>query len=151
MADIPVDTQVYLTPPVVGVPDTPPGQPGRPFAQLRVVNDAKAVEVRSLIRQPAFALQPVAIRQTERGLLTYDCGACGVWTLTPAHAVREEWLFVRQETDGAFSFSLSNAPADTTLAQLRGWRCQRYFAERTYQDAKSEGGWAELVARKYRA
>jgi len=27
----------------------------------------------------------------------------------------------------------------------------RYFAERTFQDAKSEGGWDELVALKYRA
>jgi hypothetical protein len=84
-------------------------------------------------------------------LLTYDSAARRVWTLTPAHAVREEWLFVRREVDGTFSFSLSNAPADTPLAQLALWRCQRYFAERTYQDAKSEGGWDELVARKYRA
>lgn len=93
----------------------------------------------------------MAIRQTERGRLTYNCAARRVWTRTPAHAVREEWLFRRRETDGTFSFSLSNAPASTPLAQLALWRCQRYFAERTYQDAKSEGGWAELVARKYRA
>ena len=31
------------------------------------------------------------------------------------------------------------------------WRCERYFAERTFQDAKTEAGWDELVARKYRA
>ena len=29
--------------------------------------------------------------------------------------------------------------------------CWRYFTERTYQDAKSELGWADLQARKYRA
>lgn len=58
---------------------------------------------------------------------------------------------MRREHDGKFSFSLSNAPADTPLAQLALWRCLRYFAERVFQDAKSEGGWDELVARKYRA
>jgi len=84
-------------------------------------------------------------------LLTYDCAACRVWTLTPAGAVRAEWLFMRRETDATFSFSLSNAPADTPLTTLALWRCQRYFVERTFQDAKSEGGWDELVARKYRA
>jgi hypothetical protein len=31
------------------------------------------------------------------------------------------------------------------------WRGQRYFVERTFQDEKSEMGWDELVAQKYRA
>ncbi|MDM8528560.1 hypothetical protein QUF58_10155 [Anaerolineales bacterium HSG24] len=37
------------------------------------------------------------------------------------------------------------------MTQLAIWRCLRYFAERTFQDARSEAGWDELVARKYRA
>jgi hypothetical protein len=71
----------------------------------------------------------------------------------PLHSkvVGEEWLLVRREPDGSFSFSLSNAPYDTSLAQLSFWRCERYFAERTFQDAKTEAGWDELIARKYRA
>jgi hypothetical protein len=40
---------------------------------------------------------------------------------------------------------------ETSLAQLAFWRSERYFAERTFQDAKTEAGWDELVARKYRA
>jgi len=151
VADMPVDTPVYLVQPLVGVPETPPGKQGRPFALPQVLNEAPSVEVRTLVGHPDFALRPMAIRQTERGLLTYDCAACRVWTLTPAGAVREEWLFMRREADDTFSFSLSNAPADTPLTTLALWRCQRYFVERTFQDAKSEGGWDELVARKYRA
>ena len=46
---------------------------------------------------------------------------------------------------------MSNASAETPLCQLALWRSQRYFAERIFQDAKSEAGWDELVARKYRA
>ena len=65
--------------------------------------------------------------------------------------VRAEWLFLRREPDDSFSYSLSNAPADTALERLATWRSLRYFAERIFQDAKSEGGWDELVARKYRA
>jgi SRSO17 transposase len=151
MADIPVDTQVYLVKPLVGVPATPPGKQGRPFSVPQVLNEAQSVAVRTLVGDPDLALRPIEIRQTERGLLTYDCAACRVWTLTPADDVREEWLFIRREADDTFSFSLSNAPAATPLTQLALWRCQRYFAERTFQDAKSEGGWDELVARKYRA
>jgi SRSO17 transposase len=151
MADVPVDTQVYLSRPVVGVPETPVGKKGRPFSQWRVLSDEQPVEVRALVTGSALALQPIAVRHTERGLLTYECAARRVWTITDAGDVREEWLFIRREDDGSHSFSLSNAPTATPLDQLASWRCERYFAERIFQDAKSEGGWDELVARKYRA
>jgi SRSO17 transposase len=151
MADIPSDTLVYLEKPVVGIPQTPLGKKGPPFTQPRVLNDLQPVAVRTLVDHPDFGRQPVTIRHTERGWLTYQCAARRVWTLTPNLEVREEWLFIRREPDDTFSFSLSNAPADTPLAQLAVWRCQRYFAERIFQDAKSEGSWDELVARKYRA
>lgn len=151
MADIPANMQVYLTKPIVGIPETPPGKKGRPFSQPQVLNGVEAVTARTLVGHSDFVLQPVAIRQTERGLLIYHCAAHRVWTLTPEGEVREEWLFIRREGDDTFSFSLSNAPVSTPLAQLALWRCQRYFAERIFQDCKSEGGWDELVARKYRA
>lgn len=150
MADIPDNLLVYLEKPVVGIPQDPPGKMGRASTRLRVLSDGKPVQVRSLANHPDLSLQPVVIRQTERGLLTYECAAHRVWTIAEGQ-VREEWLFVRRETDGKLTFSLSNASVDTPLAQLALWRCQRYFAERTFQDAKSEAGWDELVARKYRA
>jgi len=151
MADIPADTHVYLEEPLVGVPKTPPGKKGRPFSRPQVLSDDHPVKVRALCPHPDLVLQPVEIRHTERGMLTYECAARRVWTVTQAGQVREEWLFIRRENDGTFSFSLSNAPADTPLAQLARWRCERYFAERIFQDVKSEAGWDELVARKYRA
>jgi SRSO17 transposase len=149
IADIPVDIQVYLNKPVVGVPTTPPDKRGRPFSRIQVLSDDQPVEVRSLVS--GMELRPVEVRHTERGLLVYDCAARRVWTLTQEGVVRAEWLLVRREHDGSFSFSLSNAPVETTLAQLAYWRCQRYFAERVFQDAKTEAGWDELEARKYRA
>lgn len=118
MADIPADTQVYLEKPTVGVPETPPGKKGPPFTQPRLLNDVQPVEVRSLVDHPDFAWQLVAVRHAERGLLSYPCAARQVWTLTPKMDVREECLFIRREPDDTFSFSLSNAAADTPLAQL---------------------------------
>jgi hypothetical protein len=46
---------------------------------------------------------------------------------------------------------LCNASPDTSLERLAWWKCQRYFIEHSNQDAKSELGWDELPARKYRA
>jgi len=149
--DVPINTHVYLNKPVVGVPETLPGKVGRPFSQWQVLSDQQSVEVRSLLDQPDFTLQPVELRHTERGLLIYHCAARQIWTITDEGIVRQEWLLIWQEPDGTIHFTLSNAPLETPLAQLARWRCLRYFAERTFQDVRSEAGWDELVARKYRA
>ena len=151
MADIPVNTQVYLHKPMVGIPETPPGKKGRPFTRWQVLSDDKPIEVRSVATRPDIVLQPLQIRYTERGMLTYECAARRVWTITESGQAQEEWLFIRREHDGSLSYSLSNAAVDTPLTQLALWRCWRYFAERIFQDAKSEGGWDELQARKYRS
>jgi SRSO17 transposase len=151
VADIPKNTQVYLERPVVGIPERPPGKRGRPFSKLQVLNEVQPVKVRQLVTHSDTVLQPVDVRHTERGLLTYECAARRIWTITEKGQVLEEWLFIWQEPDDAFRFSLSNAPAETPLSQLALWRSQRYFAERIFQDSKSEAGWDELVARKYRA
>ena len=151
MADVPSDQTVYLDTPVVGVPLRSPGTPGRPPTRWQVLNGVAPVQARSVLTHPDWTLQPIPIRYAERGLLTYPCAARRVWTITDAGVVHSEWLFVRQEPDGTYSFSLSNAPVDTPLSQLAAGRAERYFVERTFEDAKSEAGWDELVARKYRA
>lgn len=74
-----------------------------------------------------------------------------VWMISEKGRGRRERLFIHRESDGDMAFSLSNEPEDTPLAILAQWRSERYFVERTFQDAKSEGGWDELVAQKYRA
>jgi len=151
MADVPEDTLVYLEKPVVGIPEPSSGKRGRPSRQPRVLNGVEPVKVRQLVNHPGITWQEVSVRHTERGLLSYRCTALRVWTVTEKGQLLEEWLFIRQEADDTFSFSLSNAPCETPLSQLALWRAQRYFAERIFQDAKSEAGWDELVARKYRA
>jgi hypothetical protein len=57
----------------------------------------------------------------------------------------------RNESNGSCSYSLSNASPNTHLKRLAWLKCQRYFVERTIQDAKSELGWDELEAQKYLA
>jgi SRSO17 transposase len=132
MADVPSDLRVWSQRPA-------PGAQGEEF------------EVREAPERLGMVLAPLTVRHSERGPLSYECAARRVWTLSPAGEPREEWLFVRRETDGKLSFSLSNAPADTPLSTLARWRCLRYFVERTFQDSKSELGWDELQARKYPA
>jgi hypothetical protein len=121
-----------------------------------VLNGVQPVEVHNLLGQPEFELQPCEIRHTERGLLVHHCAARPIWTINETATrkedmVRAEWLLIWRSPEGKTRYSLSNAPLETSLAQLARWRALRYFAERTAQDAKTEAGWDELVARKYRA
>ena len=150
LLDIPADYLVYLDKPRVGVPEKPPDKRGRPFSRWQVLNEVKPVEVRNLVSNTV--LQPIEIRHTERGLLIYQSAARRIWTIANDGLVRQEWLFIwRGPDDKTARFSLSNAASDTSLHTLAWWRALRYFAERIFQDSKSEAGWDELVARKYRA
>lgn len=150
MAAVPANTKVYLNKPRVGVPATPPDKKGRPFSRPRVLSDEKPVEVRTVAARTKV-FRSIEVRHVERGILVYECTARRVWTIMDEGEVRREWLFIRRESDGSFSCALSNASSDTPLIQLARWRSWRYFAERIFQDEKSEAGWDELEARKYRA
>lgn len=151
LADTLAHFKVYPQAPQVGVPATPPRKKGKAFSRWRVLNGVTAVPIESFWTEPSLLWESVAIRHTERGLLHYRCARRRIWTINAHGHVRTEWLLLREEHDGTHSFALSNASPETSSAQLAQWKCLRYFAERTIQDAKSEAGWDELVARKYRA
>ena len=151
MGDVPVDTPVYLEKPIVGVPETPLDKKGPPFTRWRVLSDDKPVEVRDVAKRSDTVFQTIEVRHVERGVLIHPCAARRVWTIAEEGKIREEWLFIRRESDESLSYSLSNAPDDTPLKKLALWRSWRYFAERIFQDGKSEAGWDELEACKYRA
>lgn len=98
----------------------------------------------------------IDVRPCERGMLTYDHAFVKIWTQNLDNSTiftkdfTEEILIIRRENDGSLSFALSNGLSidHPTLAL---WRAQRYFVERTIQDTKSELGFDELQAVKYRA
>jgi SRSO17 transposase len=151
MADVPRTTRIYLEKPVLGVPERLPGRPGPKPSRLQVVNGVKPFKVHQVARHADTTWQQVRVRPIERGDLNDPFTVRRVWTLREDKLEPvEEWLVVRQEATNRYNYSLSNAPADVSLEYLAWLKCQRYFVERANQDAKSEAGWDELEARKYR-
>ena len=150
LADVPADTQVYLTKPTVGVPAVQRGRRGRPPTRPRVLNAVPAVEVRQVAQQAATQFQAVRVRDTERGLLDDPFAARRVWTVRDG-VVAEEWLIIRHEEHIRYSYALSNASPTTPFARLVGWKCLRYGIECANQEAKSDIGWDDLQAQKYAA
>jgi hypothetical protein len=115
-----------------------------------VLNGVESVPVSRLVNEKTV-WETLQLREGERGTVAVTAWACRVWTISDDWEVREEWLVVHRQSDGKMHYSLSNAPADASLKTMMQWRGQRYFVERTFQDEKSELGWDELVAQKYRA
>src|SRR5215472_3616421 len=149
-AQVPADTWVYLSEPHVGLPPKR-GKRGRPPTRLQVLRGQQPPEVRVLAQHTQTVWQRVQVRFTERGWLTADFAVRRVWTVAAGQRPRAEWLVIRRNSDGDCSYTLLNAPTDTPQTCLIAWSCRRYFTERTFEDAKTEIGWDEFQAQKYRA
>ena len=149
-AQVPADTLVYLREPRVGLPPKR-GKRGRRRTRLRVLSGQRPQEVRALAQHPPTAWPRVQVRFTERGWLSADFAVRRVWTVAAGQRPRAEWLVIRRSSEGDRSYTLLNAPTDTPQACLIVWSCCRYFTERTFEAAKTEIGWDEFQAQKYRA
>jgi SRSO17 transposase len=149
-ADVPADTRVYLTQPTLELPPPRAGRRGPPPKRPRVVTTVPPIEARLLAARPETCWKRIRVRHVERGELVSDFAAWRVWTLREG-APAEEWLLVRRAADGKGTYILSNAAVDVPLERLAWLKCQRYFVERANQEAKSEAGWDELQAQKFRA
>lgn len=149
-ADIPADTPVYRREPRVGVPKKRHRR-GRTPTRWKVLSRQVAHPVSRIARSKRTAWKHLRLRPTERGWLEADFAVERVWTITKAGQVRAEWLVIRRELNGECSYTLLNDPPDTPPDTLIGASCQRYFTERVYQDAKTDLGWAEFQALKFRA
>jgi SRSO17 transposase len=149
IADVPSDYPVYVERPEVGVPPRRSNRGPAP-SNRQVLNGVESVRASSLVNEK-IVWETLQLREGERGTVEVTGWARRVWTISDDWEVREEWLVVYRQSDGKMRYSLSNAPADAFLKTMMQWRGQRYFVERTFQDEKSELGWDELVAQKYRA
>jgi SRSO17 transposase len=94
--------------------------------------------------------QHLVLRPDARGMLEADFAMRPVWTRRQEGSFVAETLLLRR--DGArFTYTLTNAPSSTPLVELARRKARRYFGERSIQEAKSEFGWEEFQAAKYRA
>jgi len=138
VVDVPRDTRVYTS-----------KRAAREAARGKA-DAAKSRQADKLAAEKSTVWKQVFVRHTERGPLRQPFVSRRVFTLWKGKPV-EEWLLIREEGHGKRTYSLSNAPAQTSLTRLARWKCQRHFVEVANREAKTEAGWDELRARKYRA
>lgn len=150
LMDVASNLKVWPNDPGPRWPRPKPGKNGRPRSRAQTtLRGAKAVSVQRLTAK-CFAAEArdVAIRDATKGPVHAPLWVRPVWVWDGhSPAARPRLLIVRQEADGSFKYSLSNAPADTTWERLAYMQAQRFWIERCFQDAKSELGLAQYEVR----
>jgi SRSO17 transposase len=150
LAEVPADTQVYLTPPQAAARQVKRGAKRQTAATAGPVWHGEAQSVSAVAQRADTRWERIRVRPTERGVLEEPFAVRQVWTVREG-TLAEELLVMRREEGGRETYALGNYPIQTPKEQLAMLKCQRYFVERMIQDAKSEAGWDELEAQKYRA
>jgi SRSO17 transposase len=145
-ADVPCNQKVYLTLPELVYPLT---KQNRPAKYPQVVGQVP-VTVQSLAENRQTHWRSLVLRPSERGMLEAEFARQQVWTVDKDGTIRQETLVIRRDPN-RLTYSLTNAPTDTPLLTLAQRKTQRYFVERSIQDAKAELGWDEFQAIKFRA
>lgn len=145
-ADVPSDTQVYLSEPKIGVPQNKRGRK----ATKPTVQSPQPYRVDNLRRHASVLWHTLTLRPTERGWLVADFARIPVWTVQDDMTVTKQWLLMRKQGKKC-SYTFSNAPDETPLQVMALRKTQRYFIERDNQDAKSEFGWDEIQTTSFRA
>jgi len=152
VADVHKDQPIYLEDPA---PCIPPRCTSRGRVPSRYKTEVPKNTVAAwAASQPEEAWQRITIRDSTKGRLEIDLLTQRVWVwLDKEKTVRQWYLVVRREVYArdTIKYSLSNAPAATPLERLAFMQGQRYFVERSFQDAKGSVGMDHYQIRGWRA
>lgn len=145
-ADVPANTKVYLSEPVIGIPQN---KRGRKAHKPQVLSPL-AYRVENLREHALVCWQTLTLRPTERGWLVADFARLPVWTVQEDLTVTKQWLLMRRQGK-KISFSFSNADSDTSLQTMALRKSQRFFIECDNRETKSEFGWDEIQTTTFTA
>lgn len=152
VADVHKDQMIFLDDPRPALPEQKGGR-GRAPTHLQAQTAAIRVD-RWVEKQPPEAWQRVTLRDSTRGKLIVEILTRRVWLWDGTEGAAHCWhLVVRREINSreTIKYSLSNAPADTAPERLAFMQGQRYWVERSFEDAKGDCGMADYQVRKWSA
>jgi SRSO17 transposase len=152
VVDVHKSQHIYLEDPD---PQVPEGKPGRGPKPSKRRAQLKSIRVDSWLEQQSDTdWEQVSLRDSTKGQLRVQMLHQRVWLWDGKEESARCWrLIVRRELDSPkeIKFTLSNAPEQTSYHRLAQMQAQRYWVERSFQDAKSHAGLDHYQARGWRA
>lgn len=152
VADVHKDQQIYEEDPAPRVPEKT-GSRGKPPTILQAQSTSQRVDAWAAA-QPPERWQKVAVRPGTKGEVRVEAVHGRVWLWDGSEAKARCWhvLAIREvSSPTTIKYVLSNAPAETSLERLVQMQRQRFWIERSFEDAKSESGLADYQVRGWRA
>jgi SRSO17 transposase len=143
VADVHKDQRIYLEDPEPAVPERKSPRGKKP-TRLQAQSESQRVD-EWVKAQPAEAWHQVTVRSGTKGELRVEALQARVWLWDGSEPKARSWHFVATRESGSpktIKYILSNAPAETSLERLVWMQRQRFWIERSFQDAKSESGMA---------
>lgn len=146
------DFQFYLEKPEFYLPERTSNR-GRKPSKMRT--NRKAVSAVKLKQQSEeHEWQKIAVRDTDKGKLWLDIIHKKIWVRCKKtnETFERELLITRENEEGKvkYSYTLVISADCTDLQRLVQMDRQRYWIERSFQDAKNEAGLDEYQVRNYR-
>ena len=150
VADIGSDDRVFLERPEYGVP-AKFSLKGRPPSRVKVLN-TQPIRVDEIMNKKE-QWRILRVRKSMSGFLEVKFYALKVWRIDKD--VQEPlpvWLLIRKELDDSkVKYSLCNADHINSWDRLVKMQSERYWVERTFQDAIELAGMADYQVRNWQA
>jgi SRSO17 transposase len=152
VVDLHSDFPIYLEDPKPYIPERT-GRRGRTPTRYRT--DAKSLEAKTIVERMNLSEQAVLkLRDTTRGPLKVKALRIPVYVWDGESSQASCFFLLATQTvdvSAQTKISLCNAPETTALDRLAWMQLQRYWVERSFEDAKSECGMADYQVRKWSA
>lgn len=152
VADVHRDQPIYLENPEPLVPERKSPRGKKPKL-LQTQSASQRVDQWAAAQQPE-SWQTVTVRQGTKGELRVQAVGGRVWLWDGSEPQARCWhvLAIRElGSPKTIKYVLSNAPEETSLARLVQMQRQRFWIERSFEDAKSESGMADYQVRGWLA
>ena len=152
VADVHKDQQIYVEDPAPVVTERK-GRRGKKPTRLQAQSASQRVDAWAAA-QPPELWQRVAVRPGTKGEVRVEAFQGRVWLWDGREPTARCWhvVAIRElSSPETIKYVLSNAAEETSLERLVRMQRQRFWIERSFEDAKSESGLADYQVRGWRA
>jgi SRSO17 transposase len=139
-AAIKSDTQVFTKKPKIGLPAYK-GRGRRPSKTTILPGQPKPRTVSEIAKSSQLAWKPVIVAEGAKGPIIAKVARIRIYLSRDGlPAGDQQWLFLRQNTDGQIKYAICNAPKKISLLELVKASTMRWPIEQCFQEGKGQVG-----------